>query len=229
MPCRRLRRQVRTVCPGRLQRRTRPQRCTRRHAHGQTGSVPPPPPCTRREAAPARSSGAPRAPGSARTRLLGGVGWGERPAGHRAGEGGRLPQCAPPPKPVCPDGERGRRVRAGCACAPPPGAIKASPPAATSASSCREKPVHLLQRQLLWTWTPRPALALLVVPVPATAPASVRDANAPPARRILMDSYDGDLLPWSKPSPQNLKNLEKGVVKLGASSGVWVPWPLSGL
>ncbi|XP_078294857.1 uncharacterized protein LOC144614603 [Panthera onca] len=144
---------------------------------------PPPPPCTRREAAPAGSSGAPRAPGSARTRLLGGVGWGERPAGHRAGEGGRLPQCAPPPKPVCPDGERGRRVRAGCACAPPPGAIKASPPAATSASSCREKPVHLLQRQLLWTWTPRPALALLVVPVPATAPASVRDANAPPARR----------------------------------------------
>ncbi|XP_058563021.1 sterile alpha motif domain-containing protein 1-like [Neofelis nebulosa] len=210
MPCRRLRREVRTLCPGRLQRRTRPQRCTRRHAHGRTGSVPPPPPappCTRREAAPAGSSGAPRAPGSARTRLLGAVGWGERPAGHRAGEGGRLPQCAPPPKPVCPDGERGRRVRAGCACAPPPGAIKASPPAATSASSCREKPVHLLQRQLLWTWTPRPALALLVVPVPATAPASVRDANAPPARRILMDSYDGDLLPWSKPSPQNLKLL----------------------
>lgn len=47
--------------------------------------------------------------------------------------------------------------------------------------------------------------------------------------QILMDSYDGDLLPWSKPSPQNLKYLEKGVVKLGASSGVWVPWPLSGL
>lgn len=82
------------------------------------------------------------------------------------GEGGPLPQCAPPPKPVCPDGERGRRARAGCACAPPPGAIKASPPAATSASSCPEKPIHLLQRQLLWTWTLRPALALLVSPRP---------------------------------------------------------------
>uniref|UniRef100_A0ABI7W1G0 Metallothionein n=1 Tax=Felis catus TaxID=9685 RepID=A0ABI7W1G0_FELCA len=40
---RRLRREVRTLCPGRLQRRTRPQRCTRRHAHGRTGSVPPSP------------------------------------------------------------------------------------------------------------------------------------------------------------------------------------------
>ncbi|GAB5582289.1 hypothetical protein PRBEI_2001611500 [Prionailurus iriomotensis] len=30
-------------------------------------------------------------------------------------------------------------------------------------------------------------------------------------KSILMDSYDGDLLPWSKPSPQNLKYLEKGV------------------
>ncbi|VCX31435.1 unnamed protein product, partial [Gulo gulo] len=88
--------------------------------------------------------------------------------------------------PVCPDGERGRRARADSACAPPPGAIKASPPAATSASSCREKSVHLLQRQLLWTWTLRPALALLAVPAPATkAPASARDANAPPARRAV--------------------------------------------
>nr|XP_025867488.1 uncharacterized protein LOC112929573 [Vulpes vulpes] len=104
--------------------------------------------------------------------------------GGRVGRGrGPLPQCAPPPRPGRPDGERGRRARAGCACAPAPGAIKASPPAATSASSCPEQPIHLLQRHLLWTWTLRPALALLVVPVPAMAPASVRDANAPPARR----------------------------------------------
>ncbi|XP_038310767.1 transcription initiation factor TFIID subunit 4 [Canis lupus familiaris] len=115
--------------------------------------------------------------------VLAAAGWG----GVRRGAAGRgrgpLPQCAPPPRPGRPDGERGRRARAGCACAPAPGAIKASPPAATSASSCPEQPIHLLQRRLLWTWTLRPALALLVVPVPAMAPASVRDANAPPARR----------------------------------------------
>ncbi|XP_004395863.1 PREDICTED: uncharacterized protein LOC101374566 [Odobenus rosmarus divergens] len=99
---------------------------------------------------------------------------------------------------MCPDGERGRRARAGCACAPPPGAIKASPPAATSASSCPEKPVHLLQRQLLWTWTLRPALALLVVPAPATAPASARGAHAPPARRAAAHA-----------APQSVRNVPR--------------------
>lgn len=154
----------------------------RTRTNGKCPHPPTPPPCTRREAA---------RPGVQERRAHPvvhargcWVGWGERPARHRAGEGGRLLQCAPPPKPVCPDGERGRRVRAGCACAPPPGAIKASPPAATSASSCREKPVHLLQRQLLWTWTPRPALALLVSPRPHPALSAPLTCKETDARRL---------------------------------------------
>lgn len=102
-------------------------------------------------------------------------------------------------------------ARANSACAPPPGAIKASPPAATSASSCREKSVHLLQRQLLWTWTLRPALALLAVPAPATkAPASARDANAPPARRVSVGApHPTPPLPPVLPTVVCLRKMER--------------------
>nr|XP_019609531.1 PREDICTED: uncharacterized protein LOC109459475 [Rhinolophus sinicus] len=100
--------------------------------------------------------------------------------GSTQGEGGLLPQCAPPPGPGQPDGASGLCLRS------PPGAIaaiKASPPASTRASGCLKEPIHFLPQHLRWTWTLRPAPALLVVPAPAPAPASARDANAPPARR----------------------------------------------
>lgn len=97
---------------------------------------------------------------------------------------------------LCTQKRRGGAARqAGCACAPPPGAIKASPPAAASASSCREKPIHLLQQQLLSTWTLRPAPVLLVAPAPALAPASAKDANAPPARRVSLRTPTPRLFP----------------------------------
>ncbi|XP_055407092.1 skin secretory protein xP2-like [Bubalus kerabau] len=126
-----------------------------------------------------------RAPGCAHGS---GVGWGERPGGahgggHTAGVRGALPQCAPPRRFVLPDGERRGARLEGCANAPPPGAIKASPPAAASASNCPRSRFACFGGRSSPAWTLKPAPALLVAPAPAPTPASARAAHAPPARR----------------------------------------------
>ncbi|XP_040110060.1 E3 ubiquitin-protein ligase TRIM33-like [Oryx dammah] len=143
-----------------------------------------------------------RAPGCAHGS---GTGSGERPgrahgAGHTAGVRGALPQCAPPRRLVLPDEERRRAHLEGCANAPPPGAIKVSPPAAASASNCPRSRFASFGGRSSPAWTLRPAPALLAAPAPAPTPASARAAHVPPARRAAAPA-----------APQSVRNVPRTV------------------